>query len=165
MRCFKVPSKPFWDSRICTCVLQRHRIYFLKSVVDRSDKNLLSPESRGVLKEKTKQTNFLCLLLVLLQIWAAGKLLKEYLQAALCGRFSTAQLVNDSKSGLVTAPEIKPILPEEESLRTEKSGCIFFHLCLCTPQSRVNKANLLMRNMSIKELLNVLETVTSRCFD
>lgn len=93
------------------------------------------------------------------------KLLKEYLQAALHGHFSTAQLVNDSKSGLVTAPEIKPILPEEESLRTEKSGCIFSHHCLCTSQSRVNKANLLMRNMSIKWLLNVLEAVTTRCFD
>lgn len=63
---------------------------------------------------------------MLLQIWAAGKLLKEYLQAALHGHLSTAQLANDSKSGLVTAPEIKPISPEEESLRTEKSGCIFF---------------------------------------
>lgn len=55
------------------------------------------------------------------QIRAAGRLLKEYLQAVLHGHFSIAQLVNASKSGLVTVPEIKPILPEEESLRTEKS--------------------------------------------
>lgn len=114
---------------------------------------------------RRKKCGFLCLLLILLWIRAAGNLLKEYLQAVLHGRFGTAQLVNASKSGLVTFPEIKPLLPEEESLRTEKSGCIFFSHCLCTSQRRVNKANLLMRNMSIKLLLNVLETVISRCFD
>lgn len=75
---------------------------------------------------RRKKCGFLCLLLILLWIRAAGNLLKEYLQAVLHGHFSTAQLVNASKSGLVTFPEIKPLLPEEESLRTEKSGCIFF---------------------------------------
>lgn len=85
---------------------------------------MLSPNSRGGLKEK-KNSSFLCLLLVLLQIRAAENLLKEYFQAVLHGHFSIAQLVNASKSGLVTVPEIKSLLPEEESLRTEKSGCIF----------------------------------------
>lgn len=112
------------------CVLRRHRIYCLKHVIDRSGKNMLNPESRGRLrwekgKGKKKKVAFFCLLLILLLIRAAGNLLKEYLQAALHGHFGIAQLVNAGKSGLVTVPEIKPILPEEESLRTEKSGCIF----------------------------------------
>lgn len=61
----------------------------------------------------------------MLQIGATGNLRKEHLQAVLHGHFSTAQLVNASKSGLVVLPEIKPILPEEESLRREESGGIF----------------------------------------
>lgn len=156
---FRVPSKPFCDSGICTCVLQRHRVYFLKRVIDRSDKNVLSPDSRGVLKEKTKQKP--------LSLPSADAASDLSCWKAPHGLFAicSAQLVNDSKSGLETPPGIKPILPEEESLRTEKSGCIFFHHCLCNSRSRVNKANLLMRNMSIKELLKVLETATTRCFD
>lgn len=104
------------------CSLRTHRVCFLKSTITRSGTNVFGAESRGGLKENW---GFLCLLLFVLQIRATGNLRKEHLQAVLHGHFSTAQLVNASKSGLVVLPEIKPILPEEESLRREKSGGIF----------------------------------------